>query len=164
MVFQGFGEIAEQLRRSTVQITSDRRGQGSGIIVKSDGVIVTNAHVAGGANTFGAALGRQFFSRPPRAAQHATRLGGAAHSYRELTPATLGNSDDLRVGELVIAVGNPFGLRGCGDHGHRARRWPPSGSWGDQMDSHGRATCSRKFRRAFGGRAWQRGGRKHYDR
>jgi len=43
----GFGEIAEQLRRSTVLITagSGGRGNGSGVIWSSDGAIITNAHV-----------------------------------------------------------------------------------------------------------------------
>lgn len=47
MALEGFGQIAEKLRRSTVQITSGRRGQGSGIIASADGGIVTNSHVVG---------------------------------------------------------------------------------------------------------------------
>jgi serine protease Do len=43
---QGFGEIVEKLRRSTVHVSVGGRGRGSGIIVKPEGVIVTNAHVA----------------------------------------------------------------------------------------------------------------------
>jgi len=45
MAIPGFGEIAEQLRRSTVLIHSGGRGSGSGVIWSSEGTLVTNAHV-----------------------------------------------------------------------------------------------------------------------
>src|SRR5258708_20450743 len=49
MATQGFGEVAEQLRRSTVQVqSSGRQGSGSGVIWGKDGIIVTNAHGAPG--------------------------------------------------------------------------------------------------------------------
>src|ERR1700730_15262496 len=44
MPVNGFGEIAEQLRRSTVLVLPGERGNGSGVIWSTDGVIVTNAH------------------------------------------------------------------------------------------------------------------------
>ena len=111
----GFGSIAEQLRRSTVQVTTEtrHRGQGSGIIVRSDGVIVTNAHVADRApltvhlwdgNSFPACIKERSAHRDLAVLQIAAA---------NLTPATLANSDGLRVGELVIAVGNPLGFTGA---------------------------------------------------
>jgi serine protease Do len=113
MPLQGFGQIAEQLRRSTVQVESGGRGQGSGIIVKSDGVIVTNAHVVGDPR-----LTVQLWdgsSYPANLEARSTRRDLAVLSIpaRKLNPVTLANSDDLRVGELVIAVGNPLGFIGA---------------------------------------------------
>jgi serine protease Do len=113
-MLRDFGQIAEQLRRSTVQVTSGKRGQGSGFIVKSDGLIVTNAHVAGNANSLSVELwdGSSF---PGRLEKRSARrdLAVLRIPTANLTPVIMGNSDELRVGELVIAVGNPFGFIGA---------------------------------------------------
>ncbi len=113
MPLDGFGEIAEKLRRSTVHVNAGRRGNGSGIIVKPDGVIVTNAHVA--------AVGPirvQLWdgTRSPadlllRDVEH--DLAILRISKSGLPAATLADSDQLRVGELVIAIGNPLGFTGA---------------------------------------------------
>jgi serine protease Do len=128
MALEGFGQIAEQLRRSTVQVASraaNGYGQGSGIIVKSDGVIVTNAHVA---NPDPAVAGRRVaghsglevrlwdgssFPASVEARNARRDLAVLQIPTTDLTPVTLANSDDLRVGELVMAVGNPFGFVGA---------------------------------------------------
>lgn len=113
MPVYGFGEIAEQLRRSTVHVASGRHGQGSGFIVKSDGVIVTNAHVIGNAELSVRLWDGSSF--PAQIAARSTRRDLALLEIpaRNLKPATLANSDELRVGELVMAVGNPFGFTGA---------------------------------------------------
>jgi serine protease Do len=125
MSFSGFGQVAEQLRRSTVQVKNGRRGLGSGIIVKSDGIIATNAHVVAHA-TGRAAPPVESDSRlavelwdgssfPARLEVRNTRrdLALIRIPTTNLTPATLANSDNLRVGELVVAVGNPLGFMGA---------------------------------------------------
>ena len=113
MALYGFGEIAEQLRRSTVEVKNSRRGQGSGFIVKSDGVIVTNSHVTGRAELSVRLWDGSSF--PARLTSQSTRRDLAVLEIpaRNLTPVTLANSDELRVGELVMAVGNPFGFTGA---------------------------------------------------
>jgi serine protease Do len=109
----GFGEVAERLRRSTVHISSGGRGHGSGIIVKSDGTIVTNAHVA----RFGHSIvtlwdGRSF---PAEIATRDLRhdLAILRLPASDLPAAPLGDSNQLRAGELVIAIGNPLGFMGA---------------------------------------------------
>lgn len=125
----GFGEIAEKLRRSTVRVSTGRPdqgsqgqgrrgrgrfgGQGSGVIVKPDGTIVTNAHVA--ATTpievelwDGTRAAANLLSRDP-----ARDLAVLRIAMKGLPAVTLADSDRLRVGELVIAIGNPMGFTGA---------------------------------------------------
>ncbi len=113
MKLEGFGEIAEQLRRSTVRVGNGGRCQGSGFIVKSDGVIVTNSHVAGHGPLSVQLWDGSSFPATLHARSNRRDLAVLRIPTANLTPATLANSDELRVGELVIAVGNPFGFLGA---------------------------------------------------
>ncbi len=113
MAIAGFGEIAEQLRRSTVLIHAGGRGSGSGVIWSSDGLIVTNAHVARGSNTRVQLWdGREFdatvTARDPRSDLATLRI--PANSLPAASPA---DSSQLRPGELAIAIGNPLGFVGA---------------------------------------------------
>src|SRR2546422_8148834 len=122
MALDGFGQLAEQLRRSTVQVASssaDGRGQGSGIIIRSDGAIVTNAHVANPERSRRVAGHSRLVVRLwdgssfPASLQvrNARRdLAVLQIPTTGLTPATLANSENLRVGELVMAVVEPLGF------------------------------------------------------
>lgn len=113
MSLEGFGEIAEQLRRSTVLVMSGRSGQGSGTIVSSSGVIVTNSHVVRDARLSVRLWDGSAFPATLSARNARRDLAVLKIATVNLTPATLANSDDLRVGELVIAVGNPLGFMGA---------------------------------------------------
>ena len=113
MAIAGFGEIAEQLRRSTVLIHAGGRGSGSGVIWSSDGTIVTNAHVVRGSNIRVQLWdGREFdatvTARDPRHDLAALRIGA-----NFLPAASPTDSSQLRPGELAIAIGNPMGFVGA---------------------------------------------------
>jgi serine protease Do len=110
---RGFGEIAERLRRSTVQVRLNKHGGGSGIVWKPDGLILTNAHVARSSESEVELWDGQRF--PARLVSKDARrdLATLRISATGLQAATVGDSAALRPGELVIAVGNPLGFAGA---------------------------------------------------
>ncbi len=89
-----------------------QNGLGSGIIVTSDGYILTNNHVVDGADEVKVAFGE------PRKEFKATVIGRDAKAdvavikidATGLPAATLGDSDKLEIGDVVLAIGNPFGV------------------------------------------------------
>ncbi len=103
--FQDF--FREFGRREVVRQTS----MGSGVIVDARGVILTNAHVVRDAGEILAILpdGRRFQGTTLRI-QDDLDLAVVRIPGGDLPVARLGNSEDLEVGQLVIAIGNPFGL------------------------------------------------------
>jgi serine protease Do len=83
---------------------------GSGFIVSADGYILTNHHVIEGATEVDVRLldGRTFDARVVGSDKD-TDVGVLKIEAEELTPAALGSSADVRVGEWVLAIGNPLG-------------------------------------------------------
>ena len=115
MAGRDFGEVAERLRRSTAQVSVERSrpGSGSGVIWTSDGVIITNAHVARADHARvelwdGSEYDAELTARDTRRDLASLRISG-----RGLPAATSGDSSALRPGELVLAVGNPLGFIGA---------------------------------------------------
>jgi len=105
--------VAEALRRTTVQVSSGGRGFGSGVILGAEGLIVTNAHVVRSSHaqvklwdgrTLDAAVTSRDLTRD---------LAALLTSASNLPAATLADSSKTRVGELVLAVGNPLGFVGA---------------------------------------------------
>jgi serine protease Do len=86
-------------------------GLGSGFIVRADGVIVTNAHVVADANTISVAM-RDGTTYPARllGKDETNDLAVLKIDAKGLPVAPLGQSDDLIIGEWVIAIGNPYGF------------------------------------------------------
>jgi serine protease Do len=110
---RAFGEIGERLRRSTVQVFADKRGGGSGVIWGSDGVIMSNAHVARkDAAEVQLWDGRRF---PARVTSRDARrdLAVLLIEASGLEAATVGDSDAVRPGELLVAIGSPLGFAGA---------------------------------------------------
>ncbi len=115
---RGFGEIAERLRRSTVQVFSGRqRGGGSGVVWKPGGLIVTNAHVARQLQPRvelwdGRSFEARVLAHDARRDLAALRIDNSSLGS-DLPAVTPGDSGSLRPGELVIAVGSPLGFSGA---------------------------------------------------
>ncbi len=87
-------------------------GLGSGVIVSADGYILTNNHVLEGADKIEVSLGKAGKTYIARKVGGDVRTDVAVLKIdaTNLTPITFSNSDQLRAGDIVIAVGSPFGL------------------------------------------------------
>lgn len=119
-------EIAEKVGPSVVEVTTEavttnrfffgeyvESGAGSGVVLTQDGYIITNHHVVNGAS--------QVKVRMSDGAEYPAQIVGSDSKTdvavlkidaTGLTPAILGDSDSLKVGEFVLAVGNPLGQLG----------------------------------------------------
>jgi serine protease Do len=104
-----------------------RRSTGSGFVIDPSGLIVTNAHVIEGGGQIQVRLadGRRFpatiVGRDSRVDLALLKIEGAPR----LTVLPLGDSNRLRVGELVLALGNPFGLEQSVSFGIVSRKGAP---------------------------------------
>jgi serine protease Do len=123
--------LVEELRRSVVLVQS-RHGHGSGLIWDSAGLIVTNHHVVGGDHarvelSDGRRLSAAVVGRDLHNDLAALRVAAS-----DLSAAAIGDATALRLGELIIAVGHPFGVRNAAALGIVSRRPSRHGSeaWG----------------------------------
>lgn len=116
--------VAKKVSEAVVQIQVQkpgrliRRGQrpqnggGSGFVISSDGYIVTNSHVVNNASEIKVVLqdGREFKAKLI-GEDPATDLAVVQIDADRLTTVNFGNSDQLQVGQLAVAIGNPFGFQ-----------------------------------------------------
>jgi serine protease Do len=134
---EAFAAVAEHVKPSVVYIRSQRtetatrqrvppamerffprfrprddieQGSGSGFVVSSDGFILTNNHVVEGAEQVTVRLlDRREFKAKVIGTDPNTDVAVLKIDAKGLPPVALGNSDDARVGEWVLAIGNPLG-------------------------------------------------------
>src|SRR3954465_622026 len=133
--------VAERLAPSVANLRVTRRtsrgrvpaGGGSGVVLTPDGFILTNSHVVAGAGTGGRASfvdGRELRFEVV-GADPFSDLAVLRADEPDLVPAELGDAERLRVGQLVVAIGNPNGFAGSvtagGGRGARGAR-PPGGA------------------------------------
>src|SRR5262249_52854805 len=110
--FPGFGmpEMPREFRQQPRQFK--RQGAGSGFIIRKDGLILTNNHVVDNAQDITVTLSdkqqykAKVLGRDPKTDLAVIKIDAKT----SLPTAALGNSDVLRVGDWVMAIGNPFGL------------------------------------------------------
>lgn len=101
-MFRDFGTI-----RPTIQ-----NSLGSGVILTADGYVVSNFHVVGGATDIRVVLNdrREFAARVMLADEESDLAILKLENVIDMPVLTLRNSDEVEVGELVLAIGNPFGI------------------------------------------------------
>jgi putative serine protease PepD len=108
-----YEQVVRTVLPSVVQITTDL-GEGSGVVYDDKGDIVTNAHVVAGATRFD--ISQPGGGKPLKGtlvgAFNADDLAVIKVSDGSLRPARFGDSGRLRVGQIVLAMGNPLGLSG----------------------------------------------------
>jgi len=109
--FFGRGQGNNGTRKRQVQ-TPKRAAAGSGVIISADGYIVTNNHVVDGADELTVTLNENSKEYSARiiGADKTTDLALIKIDAKNLPAITIANSDDVKVGEWVLAVGNPLGL------------------------------------------------------
>lgn len=105
-----FGMPGQGRRQQQVQ-TPKRQGAGSGVIISKDGYIVTNNHVVEGADELLVKLNDNTeYQARIIGTDKTTDLALIKVEAKNLPAIAIGNSDDLKIGQWVLAVGNPFNL------------------------------------------------------
>lgn len=109
--FFGNPQPRQQQPRQQKKNEPVQSGLGSGVIITEDGYIVTNNHVIDGADKLEVLLNdNSTYEARIIGTDEATDLALIKIDAKDLSPITFGDSENLKVGEWVLAVGNPFGF------------------------------------------------------
>ena len=110
--FGFFGQRGQGQNQKRKVQTPKREGTGSGVIISSDGYIVTNNHVVEGADELTVTLNdNREFSARIIGTDKSTDLALIKINGNNLPAIKVVSSDDIKVGEWVLAIGHPFNLR-----------------------------------------------------
>ncbi len=110
--------VAEKVLPSVASLRIGRAGRGfggagSGVVITPDGFLVTSAHVVASGNTASASfIDGNEYDVDVVGADPLSDLAVARARSDRLQPVSIGNADQLRVGQLVVAIGNPMGFSG----------------------------------------------------
>ncbi len=117
-------DIVDMTQRSVVEITTEAlstgsffnqyitSGAGSGVILTADGYIVTNNHVVSGKSSITVTVGDTKYNASVVGTDSTSDLAVIKIDAEGLTPAVLGDSSSVKVGDSVIVIGNPLGSLG----------------------------------------------------
>ena len=157
---QAVVNVVDAVSPAVLSVSGKSTGAGSGFLISEDGLAITNSHVVQGSSTMqadtcdGDRIDADVVGDDP-----ATDIAVLRLRSRELPFAALGDSDNLRVGQLVIAMGSPLGLHSTVSTGvvsalgrnmrardgrlienivQHAAPINPGNSGGPLLDSHGR--------------------------
>jgi serine protease Do len=112
MLRRFFGEVPPGLQIDPNPMPRERTGEGSGVIIHEDGYIVTNNHVVENATDITVTLSDDSeYKASVVGTDPETDLAVVKIDASGLTPAPFGSSDEMEVGDWVVAIGSPFGLR-----------------------------------------------------
>jgi serine protease Do len=111
-ISDALGALALDVARNVVLVRGSRGSAGSGVIWDRPGLVITNHHVVPGpAAELTVAGGRRLRARVVRRAPGLDLAALEVEGELGAGAATIGDSDGLRVGDLVVAIGNPMGER-----------------------------------------------------
>ena len=130
-------ELAALVQSSVVMVRGTRNGGGSGVVWNDRGLVITNQHVAPGERAeiswgSGQSLAARVIASSPNLDLAALQVEGHGARDERLVPARIRDSSTLRVGELVVAVGNPLGERNAVTMGIVSTTGPTRGRWGER--------------------------------
>lgn len=114
---EDMSDVVELVRRSLVQVSNGRRGAGAGVVLREDGIIITNAHVIRRESPEAVLPDGKTTSAKVLAMNPELDLAALQVSNEDLEPIIVRDTRNLSAGEWVFALGHPWGVEGAATGG-----------------------------------------------